>query len=215
MASNQLTKEEQNFIRFVKARDDVMPLPLRDILHWQIHPKDLHRNIQSCSILINGERRLNECQLGICLPHQTILTDYNTFDVSLSYKLIRNLCPGLKPTQGWGSKPNVNDTMIGDDIERIRVLRNESVHPKSTTISDCEFQNCWTVLKAVIERLQKYMLKNGYTTNYKEKLRDIEELDLGDEPLEKYMKSHVLEYAFNRLIEEDRGKVIIYFLSSM
>lgn len=59
------------------------------------------------------------------------------------------------------------------------------------------------------------MLKNGYIINYKEKLRDIEELDFGDEFLEKYMKFYVLEYIYNCLIEEDRGKEIIYFLSFM
>lgn len=215
MASNLLTKEEQNFIRFVKARDDVMTFPLRDILAWQINPKDLHHKIQSCSTLMNGDKKLDPYQVGICLPRQTIRTDYSDFDVTLLYKLIRNLCPGLKPTQGWGSKPNVNDTKIGDDIERFRVLRNESGHLKSPLISDSEFQRCWTELKIVIERLQKMMLKNGYNTDYKEKLRDIENLDLGNEPREKYKTYLVLEYAYNRLQADDRGKVINWFLSLM
>lgn len=215
MASNLLTKEEQNFIRFVKARDDVMTFPLRDILAWQINPKDLHHKIQSCSTLMNGDKKLDPYQVGMCLLRQTIRTDYSDFDVTLLYKLIRNLCPGLKPTKGWGSKPYVNDTKIGDDIERIRVLRNESGHLKSPLISDSEFQRCWTELKIVIERLQKMMLKNGYNTDYKEKLRDIENLDLGNEPREKYKTYLVLEYAYNRLQADDKGKVINWFLSLM
>lgn len=215
MASNLLTKEEQNFIRFVKARDDAMSLPLRDILAWQINPKDLQHKIQSCSTLMNGDKKLDPYQVGMCLLRQTIRTDYSDFDVTLLYKLIRNLCPGLKPTQGWGSKPNVNDTKIGDDIERIRVLRNESGHLKSPLISDSEFQRCWTELKIVIERLQKMMLKNGFNTDYKEKLRDIENLDLGNEPREKYKTYLVLEYAYNRLQADDKGKVINWFLSLM
>eukprot|EP00477_Mikrocytos_mackini_P003527 GAHX01004609.1.p1 GENE.GAHX01004609.1~~GAHX01004609.1.p1 ORF type:complete len:206 (-),score=34.56 GAHX01004609.1:70-687(-) len=202
MASNMLTKEEQNFIRFVKARDDVMPLPLRDILDWQIKPKDLHKKIQSCSALNNGEKKLDSHQLN-----QTKLADYNIFDVSLLYKLIRNLCPGLNPTNGWGMKLNFNDTTIGDDIERIRVFRNDLGHSKSSNISNSEFTNRWAELKIVIDRLQKAMSTNGYNTDYKEKLRAIEELDFGNEPREKYKTSLVLDYAYDCLQQlNDRGK---------
>lgn len=203
MASNMLTKEEQNFIRFVKARDDVMPLPLRDILDWQIKPKDLHQKIQSCSVLTNGEKKLDSYQMN-----QTKLANYKNFDVTLLYKLIRNLCPGIKPTQGWGIKLNFNDTTIGDDIERIRVFRNELGHSKSSSIPDSEFTNRWTELKIVIERLQKAMSKNGYYTDYKEKLSGIKDLDLGDEPREKYKKFLLLECAFDHLqLSNDRGNL--------
>lgn len=203
MASNLLTKEEQNFIRFVKARDDVMPLPLRDILHWQIKPKDLHQKIQSCLALTDGEKKLDSYQMN-----QTKLANYNNFDVTLLYKLIRNLCPGLKPTQGWGIRLNYNDTTIGDDIERIRVFRNELGHSKSSKIPDSEFTNRWIELKVVIERLQKAMSKSGYITDYKEKLKGIEELDFGDEPREKYKTFLLLECAFDHLqLANDRGNL--------
>lgn len=205
MASNLLTKEEQNFIRFVKARDDVMPLPLRDILHWQIKPKDLHQKIQSCLALTNGEKKLDSYQMN-----QTKLANYNNFDVTLLYKLIRNLCPGLKPTQGWGIRLNYNDTTIGDDIERIRVFRNELGHSKSSKIPDSEFANRWIELKVVIERLQKAMSKSGYITDYKEKLKGIEELDFGDEPREKYKTFLLLECAFDHLqLANDREEPVV------
>lgn len=203
MASNMLTKEEQNYIRFVKARDDVMPLPLRDILDWQIKPKDLYQKIISCSALNNGENRLDSNQISL-----TKQKDYRNFDVTLLYKLIRNLCPGLKPTQGWGIKLNFNDTTIGDDIERIRIFRNKLGHCKSSNIPDSEFTNRWTELKIVIERLQKAMSKNGYNTDYKEKVRAIDKLDFGDAPREKYKTFFVLEYAYDCLQQaSDRGKL--------
>lgn len=202
MASNMLTKEEQNFICFVKARDDVMPLPLRDILDWQIKPKDLHQKILSCSVLYNGENRLDSYQNSLIKQN-----DYSKFDVTLLYKLIRNLCPGLKPTQGWGIKLNINDTTIGDDIERIRVLRNELGHLKSSNIPDSEFTNRWKELTIVIDRLQKAMSKNGYKIDYKAKLKAIEKLDFRDEPREKYKTFLVLEYAYNCLQQaKDKGK---------
>lgn len=203
MASTLLTKEEQNFIRFVKARDDVMPLPLRDILDWQIKPKDLHLRIQSCSTLISGETSLDSYQISLIKKK-----DYSNFDVTLLYKLLRNLCTGLKPTQRWGIKPKVSATTIGDDIERIRLFRNEFGHFKSSYIPEGEFNTRWTELKVVVDRLQKAMSKKGYITDYREKLRIIEELDLGNEPREKYKTFLVLEYAFNQLQQaNDRGKL--------
>lgn len=205
MASDLLTKEEQNFIRFVKARDDVMPLPLRDILDWQIKPKYLNSAIQSCPALISGEHSLDSYQRSL-----TKQKDYSNFDVSLLYKLIRNLCPVLKPTQRWGIKPKVSDTTTGDDIERIRFFRNEFGHSNSASIPDGEFKTRWTDLKFVVERLQKALSKNGYIADYKKKLKSIEELDFGDEPREKYKAFLVFEYVYNQLQQEnDRGK--LYF----
>lgn len=210
MVFSLFTKEKQNFIRFVKARDDVMTFPLRDILDWQINPKDLHRKIQSCSSLINGNKKLDSNQLRICYPSKTTLTDYNDFDVTLLYKLIRNLCPGLKPTQGWGNKPNVSDSTIGDDIERIRIVRNEIVHSKSPRISDGEFQSHWSELKLVIGRFQKILSKYGYKTNYEENLQTIEELALGRKPREEYKTFLVLEYAYSCLqLSDRRGKLYL------
>lgn len=43
------------------------------------------------------------------------------------------------------------------------------------------------------------MLKNGYNIDYKEKLRDIENLDFGNEFREKYKIYFVLEYVYNCL----------------
>lgn len=117
------------------------------------------------------------------------------------------MCLGLKPTQGWGNVLNYNDTTIGDDIERIRVLRNKLGHSKSSNIPDSEFTNHWTELTIVIERLQKAMSKNGYNTDYKEKITAIEKLDFGDDPREKYKTFLVLEHAYDCLQQaKDKGK---------
>lgn len=124
-----------------------------------------------------GRIKLDSYQIN-----QTKLANYNNFDVTLLYKL---MCPGLKPTQGWGIKLNYNDTTIGDDIERIRVFRSKLGHSKSSKIPDSEFTNHWKELKVVIERLQKAMSKSGYNIDYNEKLRGIGKLDFGDEPREK------------------------------
>lgn len=168
---------------------------------------DLYQRIQSCSTLIIGEKKLDTNQIELCRTCQTKQSDYSNFDVTLLYKLIRNLCPGFLPTQGWGSKPKCSDIQIGDDIERIRVFRNEFGHAKSSTISDSEFQIRWTELKLVIRRLEKTMSKTGYNTNYERQLRSIEELDLGNNAREKYKTYLVLECLYNHVQQADeRGE---------
>lgn len=89
--------------------------------------------------------------------------------------------------------------MIGDDIECIRVLRNKFGYFKLLNILDSEFINYWIELKIVIERFQKVMLKNGYNIDYKENLREIEELDFGDGFREKYKKFLFFECVFDYL----------------
>ena len=42
----------------------------------------------------------------------------------LAYILIRNCC-NITPASGWCKPVKPNDTHVGDDIERMRVLRNE------------------------------------------------------------------------------------------
>jgi hypothetical protein len=50
------------------------------------------------------------------------------------YKLLRNYGPNLPPpTNGWGKKPDIGQKLPTDDVERIRLYRNEVVHKTRTT----------------------------------------------------------------------------------
>lgn len=158
MASKVLPKSEQNFIRFVKVCLDVLKLPLVDILGSEFQPADLYNEIQqhSCSLL-NGKNKLDSNQRSICLLSPPAIPDYNKFDVTLLYKLIRNLCPSLAPTKGWGNNPVDADIQIGDDIERLRLFRNKHIHEGSSELSDNDFETFWKNLKSVFQRIQSHM----------------------------------------------------------
>lgn len=203
MASPVLSKVEQNFIRFVKMRTDVLKLPLVDILASEIQPADLYNKIQHSCSLLNGINKLDPRQRSICFLRPTAIPDYKQFDVTLLYKLIRNLCSSLKPTKGWGKYPEDADIQIGDDIERIRIFRNSNIHEGSSEISDSEFETIWKKLKSVLQRIQNYMTIKGYNVNYEEKMFNIKQLDLGDEPIQKYKIEYLLECALDRLNPAD------------
>lgn len=207
MASPILTKGEQNVIRFIKICLDVLKLPLADILASEIQPIYLYYKIQkhSCSLL-NGRNKLNPIQLKICFLPPPAIPDYNKFDVSLLYKLTRNLCPSLAPTTGWGKDPVDTDTQIGDDIERLRLFRNNNFHESSSAISDNDFEKMWNNLKSVIQRVQSYMASKGVKANYEDKLINIKQVDLGNETIDVYKMSSLLERALDRFEQlDERG----------
>lgn len=204
MASKTLSKDQQNFIRSSMACVDFIKLPLKDILSNQIKPADLYNRIDSSQT--NKRDYLRREQEIICFIPPPGQPDYNDFDVTLLYTLIRNLCSAslnptsLNPTKGWGKVPDSSHMRIGDDIERLRLMRNKFAHANSAGIPDAEFQVLWNDLKSVIQRIQTFMNSMGSNVNYEQKLADIERTDFGSEDLKKYKL--FLEATLNQLKEE-------------
>lgn len=194
---------EHNFTCFAIACVDIIKLPLIDILTDCIKPKELCNEIKKSSSLSTGKNKLLPDQLKKCSvlpPGQPI---YKEFDVSLLYTLIRNLCSSFKPTQGWGTEPKTTDMQDGDDIERLRLFRNNYYgHADSTKLPDGDFENLWKELKSVIKRLQT---KTWSKTNYEEELKKVENQRFTSRDLEMY-KSY-LEVTL-RLWKQAEGKGI-------
>lgn len=164
MASPCSSNEKRNFQCVTLASVELIKLPLIDILESHIKPEDLLKKINSCSTL-----KLSQQQLKIYgIPP----SDYNTFDVTLLYTLIRNLCSLPCPAQGWGKDPKTTDIQISDDIERLRLFRNNYfAHATSAEISENDFKNIWSDLKQVIKRIQS---NYNTCTNYQVELQKIE-----------------------------------------
>lgn len=176
MTSTTLSQKQLNFARFSIVCIDINKLPLKDILNIFIPPLELKKEIKKRQSLLTGEYKLNPDQRKKCNYNSHNDPDYSTFDITLLYKLIRNLCPSLQPTKKWGNKPASNDLDVADDIERIRYLRNSIVaHSASAEISDDEFKDLWSDVKCIIQRCQIYTTReNGCTKNYNEKLQNLE-----------------------------------------
>ncbi|XP_062580643.1 LOW QUALITY PROTEIN: ankyrin-1-like [Saccostrea cucullata] len=57
--------------------------------------------------------------------------------------------------------PSVGETTIGDDIERIRMIRNSMFgHISSASTSQTEFDDTWSVITDICQRLQTYTKKD-------------------------------------------------------
>lgn len=173
--ASPLGNKQLNFARVAIVCLDIIKLPLIDILDLNIKAKELFDKIKSSSSLMTGKYGLYTKEKDKCFIQPPALPDYNQFDVSLLYKLIRNLCPSLKPTKGWGRKPNAVDTKPGDDIERVRLFRNEAfAHADTAELDDEEFDEIWGDIKIVLSRLQTFTSSRGcISEDYGQKLQNV------------------------------------------
>lgn len=177
LESYDLSKAGYNFVFVPRAYKDFIKLPLEDILAHYISPDELYNKIGSCSMLITGNDKLSPDQLKCCFLHPPHLPDYKTFDFFLLYKLIKHLCPSLRPTQGWGIEPKHTDTLIGDEIERFR-LQSVSMIVCSKPMSVGKFEEFLNSVRYGVGRFQN-LTKNWSNYNYEEELKKIVPKKLG------------------------------------
>lgn len=150
-----------------RAIIDVGGQVLRDVLAREIPPKDIYQKLKMKNFKMTPANRK-------ILMSASTLHSYQEFDITLLYSIIRSLCPLLVPTAGWGSAKvtSTSETNVGDDIERINIMRNQIVaHPSSTRVSDSDFKKYWHVLRDVMVRMDRWF--DGQS-NYNEMLNSIE-----------------------------------------
>ena len=127
---------------------------LRDLLRFYIPPA-------SFIIVIRKEMsrlpRMTEPQRKLILPNSgTYSGNYDDMDISLLYILLRNVC-GIQPhNKGWGNIPDSADRSVAANIERLRLARNICGH-STGGMSNAEFNQVWSEIRAVVVDLDKYM----------------------------------------------------------
>lgn len=88
---------------------------------------------------------------------------YDSLDISLIYKLLRQFSSIPAPTKGWGTNPDKADIQLGDDVERIRHYRNELTHRVNTNIDKSVFDNYFDNFRDIAKRMDFYFnQQTGY-----------------------------------------------------
>lgn len=156
----------------------------RDELQKHIRPSKILETVMHChGLTVNPVTKLTTTELNM-VQQAAIADSYDELNDQLLHKLFIHLCGGkngnlIYPTKPWGQTPNPDDVTIGDDVERIRIMRNKIVHIPSMNISDVEFNELWTDLEHILLRIDRYL-----KTNYKTDLAKIKS-EVIDENLEK------------------------------
>ncbi|XP_062609781.1 uncharacterized protein LOC134271592 [Saccostrea cucullata] len=158
MASGPDPGGRSRFAKLGMAINEEMTQACRDVLEMEVPPGLVYNKVKASSIYkkIRPEQELS--LIGA-------KTDgYKKFDITLLYTLIRNICTKIpRPTKSWGGNamPSVGETTIGDDIERIRMIRNNMFgHISSASTSQTEFDDTWAIITDVCQRLQTYTNKD-------------------------------------------------------
>ncbi|VDI46015.1 Hypothetical predicted protein [Mytilus galloprovincialis] len=116
-----------------------------------------------------------------------IRTDgFRKMDSSLLYKLIRHFELVEKPSSGWDNKPKVSAIKQGDDVQRLRSLRNSTFHTLTATMTEQENETFFSVFLQCADRLDRDLKRSQMTENFTEEIKKVKLLD--DSNLQPYNK---------------------------
>ena len=126
---------------------------LRNCLYYHIKPALIMSYVLTSKYF--NKHPLNTHQIA-ALGNASSKGDYSECDITLVYTLLRNLTATsstLRPTAGWGKLP-VATCNMGDDIERIREIRNDIYgHAASTELPDALYNAKMNELKDICSRM--------------------------------------------------------------
>ena len=90
-----------------------------------------------------------------CLyPSPGVYGKSTEFDITLLFKLFRNICNLTPPVTGWDNLPNSTDLSPEADLVRIKLYRNEVYGlSKNMEISDAEFVHLWREIREALLRI--------------------------------------------------------------
>ena len=111
---------------------------------------DLNANY---SILNNLLRRrvLNRHQWDKLFPSSGVAPDSNTFDITLLFLLLTNICGLTPPPSGWHTKPPTSDNSHEANLARVKFYRNVLYgHVTITCVDTPTFSALWTEISGVL-----------------------------------------------------------------
>ncbi|XP_078376267.1 uncharacterized protein LOC144659655 isoform X1 [Oculina patagonica] len=114
---------------------------------------DLHANYLTLNNLLR-KRVLHRPQWDLLFPPGGATPDSNTFDITLLFFLLTNICGLSRPLSFWHSKPPPSDTSLEANLARIKFFRNELYgHAATTGVDTPTFSALWLEISAVLVAL--------------------------------------------------------------
>nr|XP_022316825.1 uncharacterized protein LOC111120402 [Crassostrea virginica] len=175
-------RDRTRFFRLSLIIIDELTQILRDLLHNEVPPMHIFNKVKQINYLA---KTLRTDQIAIIRDANT--RDYKDFDIPLLYTLLRNVCQNITPpSQRWGvsNMPSPNEVTVGDDIERIRLIRNKIFgHISEAAISETEFKDYWSIISNICTRMQALLNKD-----YAKKLQDAKDCSIDLDTENKYLE---------------------------
>ena len=109
---------------------------------------DLNTNYSTLSKLLR-KRVLNKHQWDKLFPPGGGAPDSHTFDITLLFLLLTNICGLTPPLSGWHAKPSPSDSSLEANLARVKIYRNELYgHVTSSGVNTAIFSSLWQEISA-------------------------------------------------------------------
>ena len=113
----------------------------------------LNSNYSVLSKLLR-RRVLNGRQWNKLFPPGGGVPDSNTFDITLLFLLLTNICGLIPPSSGWHAKPFPGDSSLEANLARVKFFRNELYgHVTSTGVETTSFTTLWQEISTTLYSL--------------------------------------------------------------
>ena len=120
-------------------------------------PANLASDLNSNYSILNNllrKRVLNGHQWDKLFPPGGGVPDSNTFDITLLFLLLTNICGLSPPLTGWHTKPSPGDNTLEANLARVKFFRNALYgHVTSTGVDATSFSSFWQEISVTLHSL--------------------------------------------------------------
>ena len=151
------SREKTNFAKLSRLIVDGGRSALQTVFDAVRHPNTLQGVFSTHYTILQGllaRRILNRKQWDLLFPPGGALPDPSSFDITLLFVLLRNICGLHPPATGWDRKPSATDKLHEANLARIKWFRNEVyAHVTTTGIEAPLFTQYWVELSDTLVQL--------------------------------------------------------------
>ena len=149
--------EKTNGAKLSRLLIDGETMVLRNVFDSYHPPANLAADLNANYLTLNNllsRRVLRTAQWDQLFPPGGATPDSKTFDITLLFLLLTNICGLTPPLSGWHSKPPPSDTSCEANLARIKYFRNELYgHVTTTGVDTLTFNALWLEISAVLVAL--------------------------------------------------------------
>ena len=151
------SKEKTNGAKLSRLLVDGGTKVLRDIFDSYHPPARLAADLNANFLILDDlfhRRILNRHQWDALFPPGRVPPDSNSFDITLLFLLLTNVCGLTLPSSGWHAMPPSSDTSLEGNLARVKFFRSVLYgHVTTTGINTRSFLSQWNEISGVLVAL--------------------------------------------------------------
>ena len=148
------TEEKSNGTKLARLLIDDGTETLRRTLDSVFSPADLQANLRTHKVLLTSLQRrkiLNNSQWDMLYLPSGAAPYSKTFDITLLFVLLRNICGLAAPATGWDALPHAADVSREANLVRIKFYRNQVyAHVAGAGVSRADFEQYWSDISGAL-----------------------------------------------------------------